>query len=70
MVIVMLTESPSKHESDIRYALQVLDEYEHLGLDDEHASKLRKILQDQMEETEDAVSCCPAQPIRFPASQN
>ena len=27
--------------SDLRYALEVLDEYEHLGLDAEHAIKIR-----------------------------
>ena len=60
--MVMLTQSPSNHVSDILYALQVLDD-EHLGLDDEHASKLRKILQDQIEETD--VSSSQDQSIRF-----
>ena len=66
----MITQHTSDHLTDIQYALQVLDEYEHLGLDDEHASKLRKILQDQIEETDEAVSSCPAQPLRFPTSED
>lgn len=64
----METLSPSGYASDIRYALEVLEEYEHLGLDEEYASKLRDILQRQIDEAEEAVSCCPAHPVRFPVS--
>ena len=62
----MATPDTFDHANDIQYALQVLEEYEHLGLDDEYASKIRMILLRQIEETDEADSCCPAQPVRFP----
>jgi len=63
----MQTRSLSDHAGDLRYALQVLDEYSHLGLDDEHANKLREILERQLNERDECSSCPPAQPIRFPS---
>ena len=63
----MQTQPASAHASDLRYALDVLEEYSHLGLDDEYANKLREILERQLEETDPTVSCSPAQPVRFPA---
>ena len=61
------TLSPAEIANDLRYALEVLDEYEHLGLDAEHASKLRRILIRRIgEPNEAASSCCPAHPYRFP----
>ena len=51
---------------ELREALEVLEEYCHLGLDDEHANKLRKILERRIGEAEETESCCPAQPVRFP----
>ena len=62
----MQTFSPRDYASDLRHALRVLDEYEHLGLDEEHASKLRGILERQIEDADELVSCRPAQPVRFP----
>ena len=62
----MQTQPTSAHASDLRYALAVLEEYSHLGLDDEYANKLREILERQLEDTDDAASCSPAQPVRFP----
>jgi len=56
----------SDRASDVRYALEVLDEYSHLGLDEEYASKLREILERQLEATGGTVSCRPAEAIRFP----
>jgi hypothetical protein len=65
----MRTLSPTEYAKDLCYALQVLNEYEHLGLDEEYASKLRAILERQIGEVGDeTVSCYPAQPIRFPVS--
>jgi hypothetical protein len=64
----MLTQPASNHVSDIRYALAVLEEYSHLGLDDEYANKLREILERQLEETDETTSCSTPQPVRFPAA--
>jgi hypothetical protein len=56
--------------SDYRYALDVMEEYSHLGLDSEHCKKLREILLRHIDETEDAAcSCCPASPLRFPTQR-
>ena len=51
--------------SELRFALEVMDEYSHLGLDDEYAGKLRDILLRRIEEAEDAISVEPAYPVRF-----
>lgn len=55
---------------ELRYALEIMEEYTHLGLDDEYASKLREILQRHINEAEEALSCFPAHPIRFPVSES
>jgi hypothetical protein len=52
---------------ELRFALDVMEESSHLGLDDEYASRLRKILERRIAQAEDNVSFGPAQPIRFPA---
>lgn len=62
----MDTTAPRDLAEDLRYALDVMEEYSHLGLDDQHASKLREILQRNIAEAEEALSCCPAEPVRFP----
>ena len=62
----MQTAVHSDPAGELRYALEVLDEYSHLGLDDQYAAKLREILERRIEETEESLSCCPAQPIHFP----
>jgi hypothetical protein len=64
----MHSQPTSNHVSDIRYALAVLEEYSHLGLDDEYANKLREILERQLDETDQTASCCPPSPVRFPTS--
>lgn len=51
---------------ELRYALEVMDEYSHLGLDDEYASKLRDILLRRIEAAEAALSVEPLHPVRFP----
>lgn len=54
--------------TEFRYALDVMDEYSHLGLDDEYASKLRGILLRRIDEAEAALSARPALPVRFRVS--
>ncbi len=51
--------------TELRYALEVMDEYSHLGLDDEYASKLRDILLRRIGEAEATLSVQPAHPVRF-----
>lgn len=55
--------------TELRYALDVMEEYSHLGLDDEAASKLRRILLRRIDEAETALSCRPAEPMRFPIEE-
>jgi len=55
--------------NELRYALDVMEEYSHLGLDNEAASKLRGILVRRINEAEAAVSCRPAAPVRFPSEE-
>jgi hypothetical protein len=52
--------------NELRYALDVMEEYSHLGLDNEAAGKLRSILIRRINEAEAAVSSRPAAPVRFP----
>jgi hypothetical protein len=62
------TKSKSDLVTDLRYALDVMEEYSHLGLDDEAAGKLREILVRQIENAHAGLSCCPPAPLRFPNS--
>jgi hypothetical protein len=64
----METTLTSEYASDLRFALDVLDEYSHLGLDDQYATQLREILERRICEAEDAPSCSSAQPVRFPVA--
>jgi len=67
----MHTLNPTTYANDLRYALEVLDEYEHLGLDQEHASKLRSILIRQIEGSDETVQASSlVQPIRFPVDRD
>ncbi|MGA8089847.1 MAG: hypothetical protein WCA10_21425 [Terracidiphilus sp.] len=52
--------------NELRYALDVMEENSHLGLDNEAAGRLRGILVRRIIEAEAAVSCHPAAPVRFP----
>jgi hypothetical protein len=54
--------------TELRYALDVMEEYSHLGLDDEAAGKLRSILQRRISEAEAALSNRPVSPVRFRVS--
>lgn len=51
--------------TELRYALDVMEEYSHLGLDDEYTGKLREILLRRIDEAEADVSLEPANPVRF-----
>ena len=55
--------------TELRYALGVMEEYSHLGLDSEAASKLRNILLRRISEAEAALSGRPAAPVRFPGEE-
>jgi hypothetical protein len=55
--------------TELRFALDVMEENSHLGLDNEAAGKLRNILLRRIKEAETALSCRPAAPVRFPFSE-
>jgi hypothetical protein len=59
------TISPADLACDFRYALEVMEEANHLGLDDEHARLLHGILQRRINETCVAISVKPAALPRF-----
>lgn len=48
----MLSENPA-YVDDLRFALEIMDEYSHLGLDSEHASKLRSLMLQQIARAEE-----------------
>ena len=54
--------------NELRYALDVMEEYSHLGLDNEAAGKLREILVRQIDDTRAGLSCGSPMPVRFPVS--
>jgi len=62
------TKSKPDLVTDLRYALDVMEEHSHLGLDDEAASKLREILSQQIDDARADLSGCPPAPVRFPVS--
>lgn len=51
--------------NELRYALDVMEEYSHLGLDNESAGRLRSILVRRINEAEAALSSRPAAPARI-----
>ena len=55
--------------NELRYALDVLEENGHLGLDDEAASKIRSILVRRISQAEQTVSSTPGAPVRFLAEE-
>jgi len=55
--------------NELHYALDVMEEYSHLGLDDERASVLRNILRRRIAEAEAALSSRPAAPARIRFSE-
>ena len=54
---------------ELRFALDVMEESSHLGLDDEAASRIRRILLRRINEAEVSRSTRPAAPVRFPISE-
>ena len=64
----MDTRTKSDLVDDLRYALDVMEESSHLGLDNEAAGRLREILTRRIEDAHASVSCSPAVPVRFPIS--
>lgn len=54
---------------ELRYALEVMEENSHLGLDEEAAGRLRTILLRRINEAETAASARPATPTRFPVKE-
>jgi len=65
----MITPSNPDLVNELRYALEVMEEYSHLGLDSEAASRLRNILLRRINDAEIALSCRPAAPVRFPMEE-
>jgi hypothetical protein len=55
--------------NELRYALDVMEEYSHLGLDDEAANKLRSILTRRIKEAENADSIGAAAAVRLPVKE-
>jgi hypothetical protein len=55
--------------NELRYALDVMEENSHLGLDDESAKRLRSILLRRIKQAEASASTRPAEPVLFPAEE-
>ena len=51
--------------TELRYALDVMEEYSHLGLNNESASQLRSILLRRINQAENALSERPVDPVPF-----
>ena len=60
MAVTSEIVSPQELASDFRYALAVMEEANHLGLDDEHARLLHDILLRRIDEAQTAFSGTPA----------
>jgi len=66
MVGMDTTISQTELASDFRYALEVMEESDHMGLDGEHARLLHGILQRRIDEACQSLSVNPVQPVRIP----
>jgi len=51
--------------NELRYALQVMEENSHLGLDDEAAKRLRDILVRRIKQAENSASTRDSEPSRY-----
>lgn len=51
--------------NELRYTLEVMEEHSHMGLDDEHAATLRRILERRIADAQEVQSHRP-QPVRLP----
>lgn len=63
----MLSENPM-YVDDLRFALEIMDEYSHLGLDSEHAAKLRSLMLQQIAKAEQALRRSSDEPVAVSAS--
>jgi hypothetical protein len=50
----MISDNNPGYADDLRFALDVMDEYSHLGLDSEYASRLRSLMLGQIAKAEKA----------------
>lgn len=55
--------------NELRFALDVMEENSHLGLDDETAKRLRSILVRRIRQAEESAMGRPTEPVRFPAGK-
>jgi hypothetical protein len=55
--------------NELRFALDVMEENSHLGLDDESAKRLRNILLRRIKQAENEFSSHPAEPVRLSAEE-
>jgi hypothetical protein len=55
--------------NELRYALDVMEEHSHLGLDAEAAGKLRTILLRRISQAESAESAGATAPVHFPLEE-
>lgn len=55
--------------NELRFALDVMEENSHLGLDDETAKRLRSILVRRIRQAEESAMARPTEPVRFPAGK-
>jgi hypothetical protein len=62
-LMAMIGEPNPALVRELRFALEVMDECSHLGLDDEVARNLRGILLRQIAKAEDALASRPADPL-------
>ena len=53
--------------NELRYALDVMEENSHLGLDDEAATRLRNILLRRIKQAESSSTARPAESVRLAA---
>jgi hypothetical protein len=69
MLTIMSNPVNSQLAEELRFALDVMEEYSHLGLDDAAANKIRRILLRRIDDAEASRSTRPAAPVRFPISE-
>jgi hypothetical protein len=60
----MISDNNPGLVDDLRFAIGVMDEYSHLGLDSNYASKLRSLMLQQIARVEEAQRCGPAVAIQ------
>lgn len=63
--LVSMLSEVSTYVDDLRFALEIMDEYSHLGLDSEHAAKLRSLMLEQIAKAEKALRDSRAVEVAF-----